>query len=250
MSSLYWVITLERQLELLTRLQAIDSEVDQLEEKKREIPKEIDQLAKGLEAFAKELETLKNHIDELNKLRRKKEGGVELEREVLKKAQVKLLEVKTNKEYSAMLKEIEINRGKISALEDEILNYMVMLEEENERLKRKEKEFQQEQDKLDKEKDKRQAQLSQLDRLLVEKVMAKSEIVSGLEERFYQNYLRIREGRKGIAVVNVIDGICQGCYMMLPPQTFNEVKKNNQIISCAQCSRILFWANSEETKPL
>ena len=78
-SSLYWVITLERQLELLTRLQAIDSEVDQLEEKKRAIPKEIDQLAKALEAFAKELETLKNHIDELNKLRRKKEGEVELE---------------------------------------------------------------------------------------------------------------------------------------------------------------------------
>jgi len=238
------VVILDRQLELLTKLQTIDLKIDQLEEKKKQIPNELNKLSGGLEAFAKQLEALRRRIDEINKLRRKKEGELELERGIQKKAQEKLREVKTNKEYSAMLKEMELHKGKISALEDEILNYMVMLDEENEKLKGKEREFQEEQATTLKEKEKKQAQIAQIDGLLLEKAKARDEIIAGLEERPYQSYVRLREGRNGIAVANVIKGICQGCYMMLPPQTFNEVKKNNQIINCGHCNRILFWANS------
>jgi predicted nucleic acid-binding Zn-ribbon protein len=235
---------LNSQLELLTELQFIDLEIDQLEGKKKEIPKEVDQLTGKLEAFVKELEALGRHIEEINKLRRKKEGEVEQERELIKKSQEKLREVKTNKEYSAMLKEIELNKGRISALEDEILNYMVQLEEEQEKLKEKEGGFQKAQEKLGKEKEKKQGQIAQLDRLLIEKAETKSKIASGLEERSYLSYLKLREGRNGIAVVNAKDCICQGCYMKLPPQIFNEIRKNDQIIHCIHCNRILFWANS------
>jgi hypothetical protein len=235
---------LDKQLELLTKLQTIDSEIDQLEQRKQQIPDEIIALEEGLVLFGKELEELKEHIEQINKLRRKKEGEAERERESLKKSQAKLREVKTNKEYSAMLKEIELLKQKILSSEDEVLSYMIKLEEENEKLKNKEREFQQKQSNVLKEKKRKQEEISKLNQVLADKVKAKGEIICCLDERTYQNYLRLREIRKGIAVVKVKDGICQGCYMVLPPQTFNEVKKNSQIITCTHCSRILFWADS------
>jgi len=234
---------LNEQLRLLTQLQRIDSEIDQIEERKQEIPGEISRLEKSYQSFGQEVQRLRDRIEEINRLRQKKEHEAERERENLKKSQLKLREVKTNKEYKAMLKEIETLKERISASEEEILNYMILLEEETERLRGKEKELQERKEDFLRKKKEKEEEIARLEQLLEEKRRDKGEIICGLDERAYQGYLRLREGRNGIAVVNVVDGICQGCYMVLPPQTFNEVKKNDQIINCTHCSRILFWAN-------
>jgi hypothetical protein len=80
-----------------------------------------------------------------------------------------------------------------------------------------------------------------------EKKILREELVGNLELNLLRRYLMIKEKRIGLAVVPIIGGTCSGCSMNIPPQVFNEVLTNEQIISCPSCSRILYVENKNDT---
>lgn len=228
-------------LECLIVLQKLDRELDRLEEKKLGFFREIESLGETLRGLQQEIEETKARITESTRERKRKELEVESAREALKKVQAKRPSIKTNKEYTALLKEIESDQARISGLEDVILNQMEFLEEENVRLEEKKGHLARVEKDFQNEREMKEAEFARLEGVLNEKRKAREEIVAPMEDKLYQSYIRLCQARKGLAVVAVSDGVCQGCYMIIPLQTINEIRKNEEIILCAQCNRFLYW---------
>jgi len=230
-----------RQLELLINLQDIDIELGKLEDNYKKIPQEIDQLYHICQQIKEEIVQIKQKLDLHNKDRREKERGVEIENDHISKTKVKLSQVKTNEEYSALLKEVDSAKEKIKKLEDEDLNLMELIDEEQKTLKEKEKLFKEEEKRFQEVKGEKEKDVEGLKKTIEEKKQERESISSSLDNKILQDYIKISKNREGIAVVRFSDGICQGCFLGLPPQLASEIRKNEELIKCPHCQRVLYW---------
>ena len=83
---------------------------------------------------------------------------------------------------------------------------------------------------------------------LKKQVGRREAVVKQLESNLYKLYSTLKEKRRGVGVVSVKQEICQGCFVNVPPQLFIEVQKNNAVVRCPNCNRILYWEGNGETK--
>lgn len=231
---------MNKDLELLISLQQIDLKIYELEEAKSKIPEEIEDLRSVLKGVEEEVNHVNSEIEELKKSRKKKEGDVGVENENLKKTKLKLTDVKTNKEYAAVLTEISTVEEKIGRAEDEILEIMEATEEKNSEHKEKCEKLKLEEARFNKEKEVKEKEMQRLQQLLDEELGKRKEIEVSVNKKVLSEYERIREMRGGVAVIPVKKYVCQGCYMSMPPQIFNDIKTNNNITYCSHCSRMLY----------
>ena len=233
---------MNEQLRFLRELQDVDLELIAIEADKQRYPVEInnldEELASAREVFKKRAET----IELLEKERRQKEGDLELEQERMKRAQSKLYEVKTNKEYQALLAEIEALKEINSQREIEILEIMDEIDELKREYVRTEKELLETERKIGGEKKRIEENLGRVDGILASKKRKRTLVAKKISPELMALYKTLRE-RKRKAVVPARYGACQGCNMKIPPQMFNEVQKSQDIIVCPSCNRILFWEN-------
>lgn len=230
-----------KQLELLINLQAIDIEIVKLEDKLRDIPLTIDGMYSACKQAEEEINRIKKETESHNKEKREKERGVEIEKDHLSKAKGKLSLVKTNEEYSAILKEIDSVQEKIKKLEDEELSLMELIEEEQRLLKDKEKKLHEEEKKFQEIKVEKEKEIEGLKNFLKEKQLQRESVGNSIDKKIFQDYIRVSENRDGMAVVRFSDGICQGCFLGLPPQLASEIRRNEEIIKCPHCQRVLYW---------
>jgi len=229
------------QLELLINLQNIDIELGKLEDNYKKIPQEIDQLYHICQQIKEDIGQIKQKLDLHNKDRRDKERGVEIENDHISKIKVKLSQVKTNEEYSAILKEVDSAKEKIKKLEDEDLNLMELIDEEQKTLKEKEKLLKEEEKRFQEVKGEKEKDTEGFKKTIEEKKQQRESISSSLDNKVLQNYLKVSKNREGIAVARFSDGICQGCFLSLPPQLASEIRKNEVLIKCPHCQRVLYW---------
>jgi predicted nucleic acid-binding Zn-ribbon protein len=233
---------LNEQLRFLRELQDVDLELIAIEADKQRYPIEInnldEELASARDVFKKRAEK----IELLEKERRQKEGDLELEQERMKRAQSKLYEVKTNKEYQALLTEIEALKEINSQREIEILEIMDEIDELKREYASTEKELLETEQKIGGEKKRLEENLGRVDGVLASKKRKRTLVAKKISPELMALYKTLRE-RKRTAVVPARYGACQGCNMKIPPQMFNEVQKSQDIIVCPSCNRILFWEN-------
>lgn len=233
---------MQNQLELLKQLQYIDNTIAKIEKSTLEFPIKMKQLEKEFERRKQKLEKEKAALEEIQGERRKKEQRLRLETERMQKSQDKLLLVKTNKEYQAVLKEIDDVKQTNSDLETEILIHMETADKLAQEIKEQEihyrtwlKEFERQTMILQSEVEKSGEELENQRRL-------RMEVVGKIDPDVIKRYEMLREKRQGLAVVSIRDGLCQGCNMNIPPQKFLEIRKNdNTIMDCPFCSRILYF---------
>ena len=228
------------ELERLVELQRIDSEIAELEAAAAAIP---GQLRTRQEKFLKAkaaLEAATTEVDRMQKLRRQKDRELEDVNSQLKKRQSRLFEIKTNQEYTAVLKEIEGLKERISTLEEEILLFLDQIEasakvlaQEQEMVGSKEAEFLREQQQ-------KEAELRDLQGRLSALQGARKGHSKGVESSLLQQYLRLLKSRAGLAVAEARNGSCGGCHVALTPQLYNEVRRNEEILTCERCGRILY----------
>jgi len=232
---------LEQELKTIYEVQLLESNIINNEKKKLIGPKKIEEMDRELEELKKKAEKEKAVIDELEKERRKKEKDLGVEKDRIKKIEAKLYEVKTNKEYQALLKEIEMAKEEIDKTEEDIIILMDRTEDLKkeydsvlEHMKKRENEIKVEKDRLLNE-------LANIDKTLEEIKKQRDQLLKNVSEEIRSTYLNLIEKREGLAVVNVKNGVCLGCYMNIPPQLFIEVTKNNRLITCPSCNRIFYF---------
>lgn len=226
-------------LERLIRLQEAADALRAAEAELERIPRERAGLESRLAEERARLDGAQKDLSECQGARRKHEGELlDLEGK-RSKYKGQLMEVKTNKEYTAMLHEIEGVEQRISEMEDRILEEMErsekltdVVEKERVAFARVEKELGAEMASLDQ----RRREMEQRREELQQRRDEVAQTLPDAQRELFQRVSRLR----GEAVARANDGMCQLCHVVLRPQMFVDVKRNEQIIQCPSCSRILY----------
>ena len=233
-------VSIKDQLAKLVRLQAIDTQIYKLRQESQARPAEVQGLVATFEEKKKILVDLDNKQKELLKKRKEKELDLSGKEENIKKLQTQLYSIKTNKEYQAMLKEIDGQKADCSALEDEILKLMdeqdasdKQISDEKSRLQEEEKVLNQRKIEIDQRLKQIQEELKNLD-------FKRNQIIPEVDKKILSVYERIIKNKDGLAIVPVKNNSCDGCNMTATHQVVNEIKMFQRLVICEMCSRILY----------
>ena len=163
----------------------------------------------------------------------------------VKKFQFQLFQVKTNKEYSALEKEIEGLKADNSLLEEEIIHLLDSLDSWTAVAAGEKKKFDEESKRIEGEKEKTKQELEQTKQQLKELETTRQTIAQQVDPLILPRYERVLKLRNGAAMVRIKDGSCQGCFMNLPPQVIHLVHAAEEWVVCEQCARILYTEDGE-----
>ena len=232
------------ELQGLVDLQELDIKIGRIQRRVEEIPGEIEGASHTLEDSARNLEQIQERIDQAAKDRREHEGTVESLREQLSKYKNQLMEVKTNREYQAMLHEISNTEGAISAREDEILEHMMKTDDLEQQAEQTRKELKVRTAQASARRKELESFVSRSESEVVDFENQRNLVEKEISEPLLEQYRRIASARDGVALVGVTDQSCQACNVRLRPQLFTEVKASQSIVTCESCNRILYYAGS------
>lgn len=236
------------QLKLLWELQKIDLELKAIEEEKERYPKEIKKLDEKQKIEKERIQKEREKVESLEKTRRQKESHLNAEQEKIKRTEGRMSEVKTNKEYQAILSEIDTMKGANSRIEEEILLVMDEIDELKKDLSKREKEMGSTLEKIEGERKKLQEKMARGEEAWNAGVERREALSKQIESKLVKLYHTLKEKRQGVGVVSVRNETCQGCFVNVPPQLFIEVQKNNALVRCPHCNRILFWEGDRDRK--
>lgn len=235
----------------LIRLQELESAADQARRKIADHPARMQALDARLQAARDVLADIKARLAVASDKRRAEEKEVAGVQTRLAKYKDQLLEVKTNREYTAMLHEIETAQNDIRTREDRILEVMMETDELNAGIKTSEAELKAIEKEVAAERATLDAEMTVLQGEIDRTTAERETLVAGIDRHVLAIFETTAKGRKGVAVAEARDGLCTICHVRLRPQMFNEVRKNESIIQCDHCRRILYFAgNSKEPAPV
>jgi len=232
---------LNEQLKYLIELQEIDSSILSIAEKIESLPGKLEQFKAPFKEANILLQKAKTQFEALGKGKKDREATAEELQEKINKLKNKGKEIKTNKEYEAYLKEIEGFEKEKYKIEDEILSTMENLEaftkdmqKEELKVKKTEEEFRQKEKAFEEEKTKLHAEMETYK-------TKRKDFVAKIEVELYEQYMNLLKRSGGLAVVPAKKEVCLGCNTNIPPQQFNDIKKNDNIFNCYYCKRILYF---------
>ncbi len=235
----------------LIRLQQLESAADDARRKIIDHPARTQSLDARLQSVRDVVGGLKTRLTAAAEKRRGEEKEVAGVQTRLAKYKDQLLEVKTNREYTAMLHEIEAAQNDIRAREDRILEVMMEADELNAGIKTSEAELKAAEQEVSAERAVLESEMAGLQAEISRTTAEREKLVADIDRHVLSIFETTAKGRKGVAVAEAKDGLCTICHVRLRPQVFNEVRKNESIIQCDSCRRILYFAgNSEAPAPV
>jgi len=230
----------------LIRLQQIETAADEARRKISDHPARTQALDTRLNAARDVVAAGKAKLATAGEKRRAEEKEVASVQTRLAKYKDQLLEVKTNREYTAMLHEIEAAQNDIRAREDRILEVMMEADELNAAIKKSEADLKIAEKEVADERSVIDAEVAGLQAEIDRTTAEREKLVATIDRQVLSIFEITAKGRKGVAVAEAKDGLCSICHVRLRPQVFNEVRKNESIIQCDSCRRILYFAGSTE----
>jgi predicted nucleic acid-binding Zn-ribbon protein len=218
-----------------------DLEIQERKKVLDETPGKLKSIEKKLKQMDEDLHESKETLEDLSKERRHLEREVSDQNSKINQKKLEQIDVKTNKEFRALKNEIEYLSKLVDKSESRIL---VILDE----METKKQEFEAISEKVSSEKDVLLGQVQQL-KEDVERCKEKLKILEDekvrilphISERVRKLYNRILAVKGDSGVANLVGDICQGCYSRIPPQKAHEIRKNNQILTCEVCGRIIVY---------
>lgn len=229
-------------IQRLVELQRLDSASHDAVRRVADEPERLRTLDARLEHARQDVAAAKERLATNQTARRDVEKEVAVHQGRLSKYRDQLMAVKTNVEYQAMQKEIEYAQTGIRTLEDRILEHMLEGDELTAAVKRAETELAVVQAAVDADRKTLTAETVDLKRLIERIGAERTALVAALDPKVFATFEMVAGRRNGVAVAEARDGICTICHVRLRPQVFNTVRRNEQIIQCDSCQRILYFA--------
>jgi len=225
----------------LVDLQAVDTQLSDLNELLGDLPKKVDKLHQGEESLIKAVDNGKNRLKEIELALNKAEHRLADIKQKIDKLKDQLSLVTSNKQYDALTQEIEYLKQEMDEVELEDLE----LEEEKETLQN---DLQEKENNLELLSEDLKTRRLRLEDLIAESADKKSELEKERKEKsmhidqsVLDRYVRISDARDGLAVVMINGNSCGGCGFVVPPQTVSVIRKNALIYNCDVCSRFLYF---------
>jgi len=228
-------------LQHLIQLQDLDLAADRARRRIAELPAAEHALETRVAEKSSALSTVKERMAADQTARREVDKELAMVQSRLSKFKGQLMEVKTNKEYQAMQKEIAVAEQEVRAHEDKLLEHMERAETFSADLKTAESALKAEQAEVTREQKLLAAERSALEQEIARLTNARTELVARLPREALSLFERIAHGRKGVAVAEAKDGLCTVCHVRLRPQKFNDVRRNDTLTQCDSCTRILYF---------
>ncbi len=241
--------SLNEQLSLLVELQKVDDRIGGLQAEISLIPKHIKILRSDQRKEHKILEDLKAVLEAANKDRRTAERELEGYEDKIKKVKDQQFMIKNNKEYQTFLHELKLMEEKKGGLEDKVLTLMEQAAEVEKKIKVQEQAVGLSKDVFNDEERKLLDRMAVLETRLGAAQEEHATVIAKIENHHLRAYNRLKDFHKGKAVAGVIDGICQGCFLELRPQKYQEVKTNENLNTCDQCNRIIYFNQEATVEP-
>lgn len=229
-------------LQTLIDLQAIDTRIAALEADAARLPKEIAAIHAAVEDAKKQVDQTKTRLDAARKDQRAKEKDLEVVQAKRVKNEARLYEVKTNKEYSAVLIEIEEIKQEKARMEEEVLVLMEAQERLTGEIRDAERRFKERESQGRGEEATLKEQLRGIETDLAAVRTERKELAGKLPANILSDYDRILRARGGLALVPVAKpNFCGACRMTITPQRLQELRAQSSLIPCESCGRYLYW---------
>ena len=228
-------------LERLIALQRLDTAAETARRRLAEEPEREKALVARLEGARERLAAAKARLAENQNARRAIEKDVAVHQGRLSKFREQAMAVKTNQEYHAVQKEISFAQGEIKGLEDKILEGMLDADELTSLVKKTEADLAAEQKAIDAARREMATQHTELHASVERMARERIDLIAALDPHLLAIFEQVARKRAGVAVAEARDGICTICHVRLRPQVFNTVRRNEQIVQCDSCNRILYF---------
>ena len=233
-------ISVEEKLRALYEMQSIDAEVDRIKTLRGELPLEVQDLEDEIVGLDTRISNLNTEVSELGDTITKKKQEIKEADLLIKKYEAQQSNVRNNREFDSISKEIEFQKLEIELCEKRIKEFTVEVANKKTQIEKSDAVL------ADKKAD-LEAKKSELDAIVSEtqleenKLNDKSaEYKNRIEDRLINAYTRIRSNaRNGLAVVTVDRDACGGCFNKIPPQRQMDIRTRKKIIVCEYCGRIL-----------
>jgi len=222
-------------------LQQLETAADEARRKIADHPQRAQALDERLAAARAAVDSVKARLTEAQNKRRAEEKEVSTVQARLAKYKDQLLEVKTNREYQTMLHEIETAQNDIKTREDRILETMMESDELSAAVKKAEAELKNVEKGVNAERQAMEQELTTLQAELQKTAAEREKLAAEIDRHTLAIFETTAKSRKGIAVSEARDGMCMICHVRLRPQVFNDVRRNDSIIQCDSCRRILYF---------
>ncbi|MDH4164684.1 MAG: C4-type zinc ribbon domain-containing protein [Nitrospirota bacterium] len=229
------------QLTLLIELQEIDNRIRTHRGEQSRIPQQLSVLEQRAEENKAGLERTREALANAQKAKRDRDRDLEEGAAKVEKLKARTSEIKNNKEYQAMLKEIETAEQENKKIEDDILKLMENIDAATAEIANAEKKLSEENASIESERKQLEADIAKTEAALKEEEKVRSELAGRIDEGAMSKYRRLSGITGGKIVVEVRGESCSGCFMSFPPRTYVIVKKNESIVTCPNCHRILYF---------
>jgi predicted nucleic acid-binding Zn-ribbon protein len=228
-------------IQRLIELQRLDSTAQDARRRVADEPARLQSFEEHLESARQGAAAAHARLTDNQTARREIEKQVAVHQGRLSKFRDQLMSVKTNIEYQAMQKEIEFAQTEVKALEDKILDRMLEADDLTTEVKRTESELAGVQKTVEADRRALASEVAEL-KQVIERVSAeRASLIRGLDPKVLATFEAVAVRRHGVAVALASQGICTICHVRLRPQVFNTVLRNEEIIQCDSCQRILYY---------
>ncbi len=243
-----------KKLDALVKLQSLDSKLDELIKVRGALPDEVMDLEDEITGYNTRIEKQNQELSELEEAINSNKAAIKDAEKLIKKYEEQQMNVRNNREYDAITKEIELQQLEIQILDKRI-------KEAYDKIEVKKEEIEATNTTLSGRSEDLKSKKGELDVITQESEADEKKILKdrekaakNVEERLLTSYEKVRENmRNGLAVVPVKRGACGGCFNIVPPQKQAEIREQKKVIVCEHCGRIMASVEDEiveeEPKP-
>lgn len=229
------------------KLWSLQQVVSQLVDRERQLdvkPESFAAIDNEYQSANAEMQKFEQSLESMNKERRRVDGELQDQQEVLKKYQGNLMQVKNQQQYAAAWKEIDATRKQVKELEDSVLKSMTEIEGVQKQLDERRSGFDDLKSRYDAAHEEWQASLGELREEIGSLRKRQGEIESTIPERLKNEFWRIAKHRQGVAVARVVGDTCSGCRTRIRPALAQQLKRG-ELVKCEGCGRMLYPETGE-----
>lgn len=231
---------------VLIQLQECDNRIAKILQAKEQAPLRIQKLEDELRAMENQFKADEDQLDVFRKDKRQVEREIQELDGKIEKSSTKLTQIKSNKEYTAALKEIDDLKTIKFQTEEKAIQIMETAEELEHKCKGQKDTLKTLKDRCEKDKEAIKKEILALERDFTALEKSRNQLCCDFDQSLLKKYLFLKERKGGLAISSVVTGVCQTCHMGIPPQKFNELIRGNDLMTCPHCNRIIYWGDDQD----
>jgi predicted nucleic acid-binding Zn-ribbon protein len=230
------------EIEGMLKLQSLDIRAGLLQKEIDQLPKHVADIERKLEAHTRKLEVDRAALAANLRDRKSFEDDIKVQNQKISKLREQTLQAKTNEQYRAFQHEIEYCEKEIKGIEDRILERLAAAEPLEKNVKAAEAALDEERKKVEAQKDHARKRTSEDQEFLRQALEEREKVAELVGPKLLSEYTRIRRKWKGgTAIADATDGRCSACQMKLRPQYFQQLRRQDKLMYCESCGRILLY---------